>query len=140
MKRDMSPKGFWSDSNRFMRDCESRTEPPAHTGAASRTPTVADLDKVLVETAKELGCQPVDEEILFAIDALKKERDQLAAQLTASEEHIRGFPSFKAVNDRDRRIQTETLDELMDSLTEVSGEITINGIQGYRDALARGEL
>ncbi|WP_148663891.1 hypothetical protein [Kushneria konosiri] len=100
---------------------------------------MADLDKVLVDTAKELDCQPVDEEILFAIHALKKERDELQEQLTASEEHIRGFPSFKAINDRDRRIQTETLDELIDSLTEVGGEITINGIQGYRDALARGD-
>ena len=33
----------------------------------------------------------------------------------------------------------EALDELIDSLNEVGGEITINGIQGYRDALARGD-
>ncbi|ARS51534.1 hypothetical protein B9G99_00315 [Kushneria konosiri] len=139
MKRDANPKGFLSEDNRFIRDSESRTEPPAHTWVSPITPTVADLDKVLVDTAKELDCQPVDEEILFAIHALKKERDELQEQLTASEEHIRGFPSFKAINDRDRRIQTETLDELIDSLTEVGGEITINGIQGYRDALARGD-
>lgn len=75
----------------------------------------------------------------LALDKCQREKSELEAQLSAAEEHIRGFPSHKAINDRDRRIQTETLDELIDSLTEVGGEITINGIQGYRDALARGE-
>lgn len=63
----------------------------AEAAEAERDAALKTLGQIIDDTAAELDCKPDNEEILFAIDRLKKERDAALKRAARLEEALRPF-------------------------------------------------
>lgn len=87
---------------------------------------MTNLDKVLTETANELGCQPDNEEILRAIDALKKERAKMigvAIHAVRAAERLSAASNKKEADDATEAITELSRQDLSASLAAHDAEV-----------------